>query len=392
MDFFNNLIPSITERIGSAFPNVIAAILIFILGWLVATFLKRLVATLLRKTQIDEKFNEKLKTSFNFEKVLSKLVYYLAMVYTLVLCLDALGMESVLRPLENMLDKVMNYLPNFVLAVLIGSLGYLLAKMASEAISFLTGSIEKLSHKIGWTGELSITKIVKQLVFLFIFIPILIVALEKLEMNAITEPATQMFDTLVTAIPLIIGAALIFTVFFIAGKFVIGAVVELCKNLGVDSLADKMEISQVVGGRSLSSLIGKLLYFFIVFMGVISASSHLGLDQFTDLLQNLMDFSGKILLGLVILVIGNWISVNASRLVSGEGSGITQSIARYAILIIFIAMSLHTMGIAESIVDLAFGLSLGAIAIAAALAFGLGGREAAGKHLDHILSKWRNEK
>ena len=46
------------------------------------------------------------------------------------------------------------------------------------------------------------------------------------------------------------------------------------------------------------------------------------------------------------------------------------------------------MGIANSIVDLAFGLTLGAVAVAVALAYGLGGREAAGEHMKKILGKF----
>jgi len=47
------------------------------------------------------------------------------------------------------------------------------------------------------------------------------------------------------------------------------------------------------------------------------------------------------------------------------------------------------MGIADDIVNLAFGLTLGSIAVAFALAFGLGGREAAGKSMEDFLSRFR---
>jgi hypothetical protein len=58
---------------------------------------------------------------------------------------------------------------------------------------------------------------------------------------------------------------------------------------------------------------------------------------------------------------------------------------------LFIAIALRTMGIANEIVTLAFGLTLGAAAVAFALSFGLGGREAAGKQMEHMLSRYRNE-
>ena len=67
------------------------------------------------------------------------------------------------------------------------------------------------------------------------------------------------------------------------------------------------------------------------------------------------------------------------------------SVVRFAIMGIFLAFALHTMGIAESIVNLAFGLTLGAIAVAFALSFGLGGREAAGKQMEHFFNDMRNK-
>ena len=56
-----------------------------------------------------------------------------------------------------------------------------------------------------------------------------------------------------------------------------------------------------------------------------------------------------------------------------------------------LAMGLRSMGVADVIVNLAFGLTLGAVAIAVALSFGLGGREAAGKLAEHWLSKLRRD-
>ena len=65
--------------------------------------------------------------------------------------------------------------------------------------------------------------------------------------------------------------------------------------------------------------------------------------------------------------------------------------ARIAILGVVIAMGLRAMGIANEIVQLAFALSFGAVAVAVALSFGLGGREAAGKLMEHWLSRWRRD-
>ena len=64
-------------------------------------------------------------------------------------------------------------------------------------------------------------------------------------------------------------------------------------------------------------------------------------------------------------------------------------VVRIAIVGLAIAMGLRAMGIADDIVNLAFGLILGAVAVTIALSFGLGGREAAGKQMDYWLEKLR---
>jgi len=102
-----------------------------------------------------------------------------------------------------------------------------------------------------------------------------------------------------------------------------------------------------------------------------------------------------VLLGGVILVIGFWLAnltAEAIHRVSGEHTTALARLARAAILLLVIAMGLRAMGIADDIVNLAFGLTLGAVAVAFALSFGLGGREAAGRQMEHWLSRLRKER
>ena len=100
----------------------------------------------------------------------------------------------------------------------------------------------------------------------------------------------------------------------------------------------------------------------------------------------------KIFFGLLVLVVGNFVSKLAFSSLEKGGDSFLASIARVAILGLFLAISLRTMGIANEIVTLAFGLTLGSVAVAVALAFGLGGREAGGRQMEYILSKFRDGK
>jgi chromate transport protein ChrA len=93
---------------------------------------------------------------------------------------------------------------------------------------------------------------------------------------------------------------------------------------------------------------------------------------------------------MIILVGGLFLANLAGNAVRGTGtanSGFLAMVARSAVMVLTAAMALREMGFAEDIVNLAFGLLFGAVAVAVALAFGLGGRDAAGAQ----VQSWRDK-
>jgi hypothetical protein len=124
---------------------------------------------------------------------------------------------------------------------------------------------------------------------------------------------------------------------------------------------------------------------------VVEAANRLGFTQVRDVVTLFIEFGGHVLMGAVILVIGYWLADLARRVIQraeSDHSVLFARIAQFAILGLVFAMGLRAMGIANEIVQLAFGLVLGAIAVAVALAFGLGGRAAAAK----LLDRWLNDR
>jgi len=311
----------------------------------------------------------------------------------LLLVLSILGVNDVLAPLSNMFDTFVGYIPNIIASVVIGFAGFIIARIVASLVGAAAKGVDVVSSKIGLTDSINLPKLAYQLVFLFIFVPILVVALDALEMEAISGPATGMLDELLAAVPNIVGAALILGVFYIAGKFIVSILVELLKNLGADTLPEKLSLKPLVGdGFSLSKLTGSVTFFFIMFTAVVSALEKVGMVEISLVLSNLLVLAGQIVLGLIILAIGNYFATLAHTLLSkSENNALIASVARYSILALVLAIGLNAMGIADTVVNLAFGLSLGAIAVAFALSFGLGGREAAGKQMEYILSKFRKD-
>jgi len=383
----SQLTGSLTAKFGDVIPGILSAVLLLIVGWFIAGILKRVTYKVLRSTGVDAKLSGS-GSSFNISRTVSKLVYYLVLTLVLLAVLNMMGVSDALAPLQNMVDQITGFIPNIFAGGIIGFVGYVLANIAKEAVGLVSGSIEHYTDKYGISKDLNITSILKSLVFVFVFVPILLVALDTLQMKMISEPASKMLGGLMEAIPNILAAGIIMLVFFIVGKFVVGIVTGLISSMDVDKYANSMGLSGLTGGMSIPDLVGKVLFFFIMFFGLVTAIEKLNFNGLSDVLQNMLSLSGSIMFGMIVLLIGNKVSGLVADYFAKSGAGAMSSIARFATLGLFLAISLKYMGIADDIVNLAFGLTLGAVAVAFALSFGLGGREAAGEQMKKFLNKF----
>jgi hypothetical protein len=289
-----------------------------------------------------------------------------------------------------MFSRFIGILPNIIAAVLVGALGYVLARICGNIVTALTTGLDKLSEKAKLPETFSASKLLGQLVFILVFVPILISALDVLKIQAIAEPATETLRTLMAAIPQILAAALILGVAFVVGKFVTDFLASFLASLGTDSLPEKIGVEKLFGKVPLSQVCAGVVFFFIMVAAAVTASQKLGFPELTSIVSSFLSFAGNVVLGLVILGVGTWIANFAhTALQNTSAKGIVADIARIGIMVLVLAMGLRAMGIAEDIVDLAFLLSLGAVAVAFALAFGLGGRQAAGKQVEYWFERLR---
>lgn len=379
-------------------PGVFARILGAILVLLVGYFIAKLVASLVRKGVAATGVQQRIERgssgrSVNVPRLVGKLVYYLLMVIVLIIVLDILGIQRALAPLENLVDNFFAFLPRLIGALAIAFAGYVIAKLVSELVALAVGGVEGLSTRMGLDDSVDWANLARQVVFLIVFIPLLIAAIDVLGLETISAPLTSILQDFLDAIPRIIGAALVLAVFYYLAKFVSGFVKSLLQGVNVDEYARRVGLGALVGDRtSIAGTIAGVVFFFIVFSGVVTAANILGFEQLTLLLNEMFEITLQIIFGLVVLAVGSVLAGLAYRAVkTSQNSEFLASIAKYAVLALFIAIALRTMGIADDIINLAFGLTLGALAVAFALSFGLGGREAAGKQMELFLQKFRGE-
>ena len=385
MNYLTQLFDKFTASFGESLSGVIAAILILIIGWFIAGFIKRMTTKLIKKTGIDDKLKS---SSLKLSSFVGKLLYFLVMIFVFMLALGKLGLTEVLDPIKNLLNGFTNYIPNIIGAGLVAYIGYMLATIVSELVELSGDTIKKFTPKLKLPENLDVVKILKKVVFIFVFIPLLISAFHILDMKAISEPATSMLSTFFEAIPRIIVATLIILIFVFVGRFVAQLLKELLQSLNIDGLVSKMNMSEYVGTKSVAKLISNIAYALIVVFGMLTAFEKLEFTQLTEIIDTVLAYAGKILFGIVIIGIGLIISNLFTKALNSKNNPFVVSIVKISIIAIFLAIGLRSMGIADEIVNLAFGITLGTVALTVVLSFGLGGREAAGKQMGKILEKF----
>ncbi|MDP2015988.1 mechanosensitive ion channel [Hydrogenophaga sp.] len=403
MAVFNSLNLAIVSGPFSAFatqlfeyaPRLLGGLVLALVGWLVASVVRALTQKLLDKTTLDDKLSEHAGMA-PMSEGLSGALFWLVILLFVPAILGALQMEGLLDPLRSMVTKTLDMLPNAVAAFVIGGVGWIVATVLRNLTAHLsrTAGIDKLGTRAGLAETVRLSSAIGMLVFIAVFLPSLIAALDALKIEAISRPATDMLGTLMQAVPNIIAASLILVITWLVASFASQLLASLLATLGFDTLPARVGLAHAFEKTSASRVVGRLVLFFAMLFATVEAAAQLGFNQVSGIVTSFIRFGGDILLGSAILVIGFWLANVAHDAIDRASGARTQGLARigrYAILALVIAMGLRAMGIADDIVNLAFGLTLGAVAVAVALSFGLGGREAAGKLMDHWLARLRKE-
>jgi hypothetical protein len=206
-------------------------------------------------------------------------------------------------------------------------------------------------------------------------------------MASLTQPISNMINQILGYVPGIFGAGVLLTIAWILGRLVSGIITQVLAGVGFDNLFQRLGMStnRGVGGRPLSQIVGDIVLIAIMLFATIEAFAFLRFDALVTILGAFIALAARVLLGLVIFALGIWLANLASDAVMSSGmsqSRLLAMVARAAILVFAAAMALSQTGLAQEIVNSAFILLLGGIAVAVALAFGLGGRDTAARILE----------
>ena len=388
-------------------PRIFAGAAIAFAAWLTAMLTRGVLARALNRWGMDRRMQgqglstESVAEESSKEPVagaVSDAAYWLVLLLFVPAILSALRMNGLLVPVQEMLNQALGFLPNIVSAVVIAGVGWIVARIVQKLIvnALDATGTNRLSERVGLSkvlGEQTLSQLLGFVAYLLVLVPVAVGALNALQLDAITAPASTMLESFFAALPAIFGAALVVGVSYVVARLLAVSVSKLLNGVGFDTVLTKIGVAREnVGERTPSDLIGGLVFVAVLYFAALEAAKLLGFSAIVALGSSFATLAGHILLGLAIFGLALFLARVAAEAI--ENSDVNQRktlsrVARGSIVVLGAAMALRQMGIADEIIELAFGLTLGGIAVAGALAFGLGGREIASKTLEDIRNGQR---
>ena len=385
-------------------PRLIGGGLLLLFAWALAGILRFFVTRVLKGAKLDERLGTLVgveeEERVPLSKTLGDAVYWLVFLLFLPALLGALAVEGLLEPVQGMTTNILAFLPNIFAAGLILAIGWVVARIVQRIVTSLLAAIgtDRLSERVELDlvlGKQRLSGVLGLIVYFLVLIPVLIAALNALGLDAITEPASNMLNVILTALPGIFAAGLLVAIAYVVGRVVSGLITNVLTGIGFNAILARLGVGKepAEGERTLSEIVGYLVLVGVMLLASMEAARLLGFTLLADLVAEFTFFAGQVVLGLIIFGIGLYFANLAGEVVKASGAaqaGLLALAARISILVLAGAIALSQMGLASEIINLAFGVVLGAIGVAVALAFGLGGREIAARELEEWLKSVRS--
>ncbi|WP_105209581.1 mechanosensitive ion channel [Streptococcus suis] len=394
-----NIIDSLFYPLLSALPGVIRMLVLVIIAFALAGLLRKLTLSGLNKIQFSQKLQEwgVIKPEDNGQsliKTLGQLVYFLVILFFLPSILSGLNISSTVDPISSMFEKFFAFIPNMIAAGLILFVGTFFCKFIK---GLLTGVLERLDIDTWYTkvtgqeklpfDSKQIISVLSTVVYVLIFIPILTLALETLGITSISQPIVTILNQVIGILPNVLVALVLIAVGSFVAKLIGNLLENLLETAGINNYS-KYLFAKEEANFELSAIITQVVRAIIIVFFFIQAIQVLNLQVFNAVGSALLAYLPSLISAIAIVIL----AIIASNLVANFLQKVTDSplvitIVRYLMIVFAVFMALDQLKFAQHIVQSTFTIVLGALAVAFALAFGLGGRDFAARQLEKLEKK-----
>lgn len=391
MDSLEEFLDSILSRV----PDILYAILLLVVAFLVAKGVKTLVTKFLKAVNA-EAFLGKLGVKDNVTnssiEFVAKLVYFVTFLLFLPAVLDKLGMYSVSSPITNMVNSFLAFVPKLVACGIIIAVGIFVANIVKDLlVSVLKAvKVDTLQEKAGIsaTENTAFSAVIANVIYGVILLVVITSALDQLGISAISVPANTVVTSIFGAIPNVLEAIVIIAVGVFIARLVGKLLQSVLAGVGADSLIEKIT-GNSENKVALSKVISAVVQYVLVVIFLVQGINALELSVLTAIGAAIIGYMPSVLSAVIIIAVGVYVANVAEKAIakkspSAKGGALAAKVAIY-VLVAFLCLS--QLGVAKAIVETTFILIVASICVAFAVAFGVGGRNFASNRLEKLEKK-----
>ncbi len=330
------------------FPSILTAILILVVGWIVALILASIARGAFKRTGVSERIARFIKgeedaTGLEVTKWVGRIVFYLAMFFVLVAFFQNIGLTFIAEPLNAFLMSIFANAPLIFGAAVILLVAWLLATVLRIIVMRVLGVAkidERFSEQVEDEGEaekISLTQQIGNIVFWIIFLLFIPAVLSTLRLEGLLVPVQSMFENILSYIPNLLGAALVLVLGWFGAKILKRFLVSLLSSLGIDRITEREDIASYFGKNKPSEIIGIFAYVLVMLFVIIGALNALAVEAITApasaMLGMILTALPAIFAALLILTIAFLVGRVLTGLISGllSAVGFDQLLVRLGI-------------------------------------------------------------
>lgn len=215
--------------------------------------------------------------------------------------------------------------------------------------------------------------------------------------TALLGPLQELTRQVLTVLPSILAMVIIISVGLLAAWGIGHAVERVLRVLKLDELGNSLGVNAALarGGVKAdpSRLVGRAAYWIVMIFATVAGLGALNLQPINQFAQSFLGYIPHLLTASVILAAGYLLSnfVSQAVLIAAVNAGLPPArmlaaVSRWGVQLVAVAMAMEQLGIAQNIVVVGFGITLGGVVLAAAIAFGLGAKDLAKEYLERRFS------
>ncbi len=403
MDKFLDTLNEIWEI---SFVRALAYLLIaLVLGW-IGSFIARKLLTLIIPKGRQRKWEERGSTAI---KLTGKLVFLIIFLLFLPSVLEALGLETVSDPITNFANTFLAYIPNIIAAAILVFIGIFIGQILEEVVTALLMKtrLDELTNRLAGKGGkqkksgepesaegdsteavgsgMSISAVIGKAIFGAVVLIAIVEALTVLNIEAVSTPALSIIEAVFGVIPSIFLAVIVIAIGLVIANIACAFLKNILTGLNLDGLVKKI-MPNVNRSFSLTKLAVNVVRFVIILFVVAEGVDILGLTVLSSVTAVIISYLPMVIKALIIAIAALYGAslLDGAMSKSSLGGGVAVKILKSIIYVVAAFMILSQLEFATVIVNYAFIISISALAVAFAIAFGIGGRDFAKKTLEKV--------